>query len=135
MKLSRLIVSSLLFIMTAIPLKAFAHPPKDIVMEFDTATKILKVQIIHQVKPENLSKHFIIDVKVFLDTALAVEQHFKSQTSNEGQNVSYCLTDAKLGTKIRVEAKCSLFGVGKKELVVSAAKPEEPKTEPKTEGK
>lgn len=132
MKTSKIITSGLLLIMFVVPLKVVAHAPKDIIMEFDTTTKVLKIKAVHPVQPANLSKHFIAYIKVSLDKNVAVEQNFQSQTNSEGQEVSYTLIDAKNGTKITVEAKCSIYGTGKKELIISEDKT---KVESKTENK
>jgi len=115
------------------PLKAFADPPKNIIMEFNInpitgqpynspdSPKILKVKVVHPVKP-NQQKHFISYIKVFLNKDLVVEQHFKSQSSDSAQEVCYSLIDAKIGDKILTEAKCSIYGTDKKELLISEPK-------------
>jgi desulfoferrodoxin (superoxide reductase-like protein) len=123
MKTSKiLIISSLFLSMVFVPLKAAAHPPTDITMEFDAGTKALNVKIVHPVKP-NQQKHFISYVKVMVNKDLAVEQHFKSQSSIESQDVSYVLADAKEGDKIIIEGKCSIFGTKTKEFVISGSMP------------
>lgn len=132
MERNKIALGILLLTAFLLPLQASSHPPKDIVMEFDTVTKVLKVKAVHPVKPDNLSKHFISYIKVSLDKNVAVEQNFQSQTNPDGQEVSYTLIDAKEGAKITVEAKCNIYGTGKKELIISEDKT---KVESKTENK
>ena len=87
-----------------------AHPPKDITIEFNKETKTLKITITHPVNPDTIKKHFIKDIKVYLDNEMVIQQTFKSQSSANAQEVSYVLVDAEKGNKIRIEAQCCIVG-------------------------
>lgn len=117
------ICETLLFILFLISPKAFAHPPKDIAMEFDMETKMVKVEVIHPVTSNE--KHFVKSMNIFLNDELIVEQHFKSQSSTDTQEASYILIDAKLGDKIRIEPRCSIYGSLKKEFVIEGTQKEQ----------
>ena len=88
----------------------FAHPPKDITIEFNKETKTLKISISHQVKDTDVKKHFVKDIKVYLNDELVIQQTFKCQLSANAQDVSYVLIDAEKGNKIKVEAQCCIIG-------------------------
>ncbi len=94
----------------------YGHPPKDIIIQFDNTTKILKCKIIHQTKDPK--KHYIDDVKVFLNNKVIIKQEFKQQTTNEEQEVIYAVVDANVNDKISVGADCNMFGSLKKEINV-----------------
>jgi desulfoferrodoxin (superoxide reductase-like protein) len=88
----------------------FAHPPKDIAIEFNKETKTLKITVTHPVNPQTIKEHFIKDIKVYLNDEMVIQQTFKSQSSANTQDVSYTLIDAEKGNKIKVEAQCCIMG-------------------------
>ncbi|MDD5006298.1 MAG: hypothetical protein PHS93_07395 [Candidatus Omnitrophica bacterium] len=96
---------------------AYAHPPSDITITFDPASKILKAVITHQVvNPQN---HFIKKVDVGLNDKEIISQEISRQDNNTTQTVSYLIPDAKEGDVLSVEAYCSISGALKKEIKVS----------------
>jgi hypothetical protein len=123
--LNFLTISILFFGIAFTPLKAGAHPLKDIILEFNANTKVLNIKAIHKelvlssksLKPDD-REHFISYIRVLLNKDLMIEQYFKNQSNVEDQAVFYVLTDANPGDKIIVEAKCSVFGTMTKELLV-----------------
>ena len=95
---------------------AVAHPPKDIKLAFDQESKVLSVNVIHNVQaPTN---HYIKEVKVSLDGKQIISQKMSSQTDKHSQVIRYVVFDAKPGSILKVEADCSRFGDKKKELKV-----------------
>lgn len=93
---------------------AYAHPPSDIIITFDSATKILKAVIIHNVaNPEN---HFIKKVDISLNGQEVIEHQISKQDNFSDQAVSYLIPDAKANDAISVEAYCSISGKLKKEI-------------------
>lgn len=94
-----------------------AHPPKDLSLEYDVASRILKVAVLHQVR--DASKHYIDDVEVFLGKKKMISQKFGRQKDLNGQEALYFIIDALPGTEIAVAADCNLGGTLKKSLVVS----------------
>ena len=95
---------------------AYAHPPKDIVITFDPATKILKAVIMHDVS--NPAKHYIRKVDIGLNGEEIIEHSISRQDNNSTQTVEYLIPDVKAGEKLSVEAYCSLSGKLEKEIKV-----------------
>ncbi len=95
----------------------FAHPPSDIEISFDSATKTLKAVITHPVS--NPKTHFINKVDVFLNGEEIVEHKISAQDNNSTQTVSYLIPDAKPQDTVSVEAYCNISGKLKKEIGLS----------------
>ncbi|UCD05461.1 MAG: hypothetical protein JSV98_10195 [candidate division WOR-3 bacterium] len=113
-----------LLILVTVPL--FAHPPKNVTLEYDYDTKILGVVIQHSVN--NISKHYVNKVVVELNGKKQIEQTFNRQMDGEKHEVLYKIVDADEGDKLTVIGYCNISGRKKSELIVSAEQPEE-KTE------
>jgi hypothetical protein len=107
----------LVFIFT-ISANVYAHPPQDITITYDPATKILKAVITHHVS--NPTSHYINKVAIGLNGKDIVEQAISQQDNNDTQTVSYLIPDAKAGDTFSVEAYCSISGKLKKEIKVAA---------------
>lgn len=88
---------------------AFAHPPSTINATFDQDTKILTVQVLHNV-PNPTGDHYIQEIKVKLNGKDMILQYFLTQASSGVQNAQYLLIDAKSGDTIEVYALCNKFG-------------------------
>ena len=99
------------FVLSAI---AYAHPPSDIKITFDSKTKILNAIIIHNVS--NPSKHYIKEVDVFLNGKKIIQQSISQQDNFDNQSVSYLIPDAKVGDVFSVEGDCSISGKLEKQL-------------------
>ena len=99
---------------------AFAHPPSDIKITFDPASKILTAIILHNVS--NPSDHYIKKVDVGRNGKEIVEHQISCQDNNESQAVQYLIPDAKNGDAISVEGYCSISGKLEKEITVSGMK-------------
>jgi len=95
-----------------------AHPPKDIMIDFNKETKTLKISVSHPVKDTDVKKHFIKEIKVYLNDEMVIQQTFKSQSSANAQEVSYVLIDAEKGNKIRIESQCSIMGTHDKTITI-----------------
>jgi len=95
---------------------AYAHPPSDIIISYDPATRILHATIMHNVS--NPLNHYIKKVDIGLNGKEIIEQEISRQDNNTSQTVSYLIPDAKAGDKLSVEAYCSISGKLKKEIEV-----------------
>ena len=95
---------------------AFAHPPSDIKITFDPASKMLTAIIYHNVS--NTQAHFIKKVDVGLNDKEILSQQLSRQDNPETQTVSYRIPDAKPGDTLSVEAYCSISGKLEKEIKV-----------------
>lgn len=95
---------------------AYAHPPKDIEISYDPATKILTASIVHDTS--NPLGHYIRKVDVGLNGKEIVQQEISRQDNNNSQKVSYYIPGTRPGDRLSVEGYCSISGKLKKEIVV-----------------
>lgn len=109
---------TVLFVFVAAVSLALAHPPSDITITYDPATKTLQAVIIHPVG--NPQTHFIDKVDVSLNGKEVLTQFISRQDNNNSQAVSYVIPDAKDGDELSVEAYCSISGKLEKEVKAGA---------------
>jgi len=95
---------------------AYAHPPSDIIITYDSQSKILKAVIVHNVS--NPKAHYISKVDISLNGKDVIEHKISFQDNNLNQTVSYLIPDAKKGDILEVEAYCSISGKLTKEIKV-----------------
>jgi hypothetical protein len=95
---------------------SYAHPPSDIKISYDPATKILHAVIYHNVSTPD--SHFIKKVDVGLNDKEIIEQRISRQDNYTTQTVSYLMPDVKPGDTLSVEAYCSISGKLEKEIKV-----------------
>ena len=93
---------------------AFAHPPSDIKITFDSQTKILTAVMMHGVS--NPARHYIKKVDVALNGKEIIKQIVSRQDNAYSQTVSYSIPDAKAGDLLSVEGYCNLSGKLEKQL-------------------
>jgi len=106
---------TVLIFLVAMPL--FAHPPKNVALEYDSTTKILAAVIDHSVN--NTSKHYVKKVVVEVNGEKRVEQTFTRQMDGEQHEVVYKIIDVNEGDKITVTGYCNISGKKKSELIIS----------------
>ena len=109
MKKTGLLLVALFFVFSAM---AYAHPPSDIKITFDPATKMLRAVIMHDVA--NPLNHYIKKVDVGLNGKEIIEQTISRQDNNDSQSVAYLIPDVKNGDLLSVEGHCSISGTNKK---------------------
>ena len=95
---------------------AFAHPPSDIKIQFDPATKVLTAVIKHRVS--NPKTHYIYKVDIGLNGKEIEMLPFKEQETNASQTVKFTVSQAKKGDTLSVEGYCNLSGKLTKEIKV-----------------
>jgi len=99
---------------------AFAHAPASIKLEFDSATRMLKVSVIHPIANTPVSdpaKHYIKDITVTVNGKVVITEAITSQQSAGGETSSFLL-NVKPGDRITVRGVCSVSGVNFSELVI-----------------
>jgi len=111
-----LMILGILFIFAANSQVVFAHPPSDIKISYDTATKILKASIIHGVS--NVKKHYIVKVDISLNGEEIISQKISVQDNNDVQAVEVYIPDTKAGDRLAVEGYCSISGKLEKEITI-----------------
>jgi desulfoferrodoxin (superoxide reductase-like protein) len=90
----------------------FAHPPTDIIFNYNAKSKILSVGIVHSVKDSK--KHFIKEVNIKVNGKEWITQKFTSQPTADVQASSYAQVELKKGDVIEVLAVCNEKGELKK---------------------
>lgn len=100
----------------SLSLSVYAHPPGDIEMSFNLENNMLEVTIPHN--SNDISDHFVNNVKVYLNDELQIEQNFIVQTDEEIQYLHYMIPGAESGDTIRLNAECSKFGSRESEITV-----------------
>jgi hypothetical protein len=99
---------------------AFAHPPAIGSIGYDPATRLLTVEILHDLSKSPMpdpTKHFVKEVDVSVNGAKAVVQSFLSQESPASIKIVYRLVQVK-GDKLSIQAHCSIFGTAAKEYSI-----------------
>jgi len=114
-----LVIAVFLSVLTAVS-TAYAHPPSDIKITFDSETKMLEAVIVHNTN--NPATHYIKKVDVGLNGKEIIEHQISREDNNQTQEVRYFIPDAKDGDVISVEGYCSISGKLKKEITVQKAK-------------
>ncbi len=99
---------------------AYAHPPSDIKITFDPATKMLTAVIMHEVADP--LKHYIKKVDVGLNGKEIIEHSLSRQDNNYSQTVIYLILDVKDGDILSVEGYCNISGKLQKEITVRLEK-------------
>jgi desulfoferrodoxin (superoxide reductase-like protein) len=94
---------------------AYAHPPSDIKITYDSQSKILNAVIIHQVS--NPQTHYINKVDIYLNGREIIEHKISRQDNNTEQAVTYLIPDVKAGDRLAVEAYCNISGKLEREII------------------
>lgn len=92
----------------------FAHPPQLIDLKVDGLN--IDITVFHSVSQPQ--KHYINEIRVFVDGVELVLQKFIQQATTEEQKAVYFIPSLKQGDVIRVFAKCSEEGKLLKEFKV-----------------
>lgn len=87
---------------------ALAHPPADIIVNYNSNNKILSVGIAHTV--ENPQKHFIRLITIKVNGKDWITQNFSNQINADTQAASYAVVDLKKGDLVEVTAYCNKKG-------------------------
>jgi len=86
----------------------FAHPPSNIMLEFDPFEYTLMITIPHSVNDPG--KHYVYKIIVELNGKEIIKQEFKAQWSEDEQVAIYQLPDAQHGDEVSVTAYCNISG-------------------------
>jgi hypothetical protein len=114
--MKKLSVFFLLFLTVAV-FNVYAHPPSDIKITYDPATKMLEAVIFHDVN--NPASHYIKKVDVGLNGQEVVGQVLSRQDNNESQTVKFLIPQVKTGDVLSVEGYCNISGKLEKKLKIS----------------
>ncbi len=97
----------LLVFLTVIPIDAAAHPPKDVQLGYDAASKTITVTITHT--SASLTRHYIKLVEVVKNGAVVSSNLYKSQPDKTSFSYSFSVP-AQAGDVIEVTSSCNIYG-------------------------
>ena len=113
------IISIVFLMMFAVcPIKAKAHRPGSVTVNYNADTKVLSVTISHSVS--NPEKHYVDKVKISLNGVLIKTFEYTSQPDNSTFVYQYSI-EAKGGDELEVRAECNYFGSRTAKLIVGTA--------------
>jgi len=116
--MKRITVFLVLVVFLSLTSVAYAHPPSDIKITFDSKTKMLNAVIFHNTS--NPTNHYIKKVDVALNGKEIIEHAISQEDNNISQTVIYLIPDVKNGDTLSVEGYCSISGKLKKEITVES---------------
>ncbi len=87
---------------------ASAHPPMDIIAEYDTTNKVLQITVNHQVK--DTQRHYINKVEIEINGNEIIEQKSSQQIDNTNQRYLYIIPEPGVEDTISIEAYCNISG-------------------------
>ncbi|MCX7994805.1 MAG: hypothetical protein N3A65_03390 [candidate division WOR-3 bacterium] len=108
---------SFVVIATLFTIATFAHPPSEIVAEYDTTSKILQIIVNHSVR--DAQKHYINKVEIELNGSKIIEQKSNKQIDNKIQHYIYKIHDARTEDSISIEANCNISGKKKVKVLIN----------------
>ena len=94
----------LLFLMGSI---AMAHPPSEVVAEFDLERNVLSVEVTHTVGGDPI--HFIEKLTVSHNSKEIIVQQISKQLG-DSQTFLYFIPEVEEGDEIEIIAVCNIFG-------------------------
>ncbi len=95
------------FIIWAYPQNAYATPPQDVKVTYDSKSDTLTVTITHKTLSQNY--HYIKDVEIKKNGAVISKKQYANQPGPETFTYTYKLPAAK-GDTMEVTATCNLWG-------------------------
>jgi hypothetical protein len=113
--MKKVIVSLLGFLFLIAP-AAFAHPPTNIVINFDQTTQQLTAVVTHPVT--DVTRHYIKKVDIAVNGKEITTLKFTQQDNTTTQPVSYQMKDIRPGDVIEIEGYCSIQGKLAREMKV-----------------
>jgi hypothetical protein len=108
-------VLALFLLFCAFTVPVSAHPPSEMILEYDTDAQLLTVTLTHSVSDPSL--HFIYRIDISLNGFLMIQEEYINQSTNATFFYTYPL-DAQSGDSIYVFAECNLGGSLTDTLVV-----------------
>ena len=132
MKIIRYIIVVLMLIIAPLTgIQVFAHPPQNMVLDFNIDTMILNVTITHQVS--NPNDHYIYKVEVKKNDVLTLTENYDSQPSTLTFTFSYSI-DVQGGDVLKATAYCSIAGSIAREITIPHDGENNPPNKPEING-
>jgi len=101
------ILFTVLMLFFLICITAIAHPPREVVAEFNLENNVLSVNVTHNVGGDPV--HFIENITVSHDGKEIIVQQISKQLG-DSQTFLYFIPEAEEGDEIEIVAVCNIFG-------------------------
>ena len=98
----------LFVIFICIPFNAYAHPPKDINVQYSDSEKKLTVIVNHPVRNEK--RHFIKEIDILKNGSTIASKQFGNQLTRTNQVYYFTIENIKKGDEITIKAYCNMYG-------------------------
>jgi hypothetical protein len=119
------IIATLTISLILISSGAYANPPDDMILEYDSTTSTLEVTITHPTLDPNT--HYIYKVDISVNGELYLSEEYTSQPTSDIFTYSYIVI-ANANDEISVTAICNLFGSITRTLTVPSEDAPNPPT-------
>jgi len=124
MKIKKYLVIGMLLLSTIfLVTPALAHPPQDMVLDYDLDTSELSVTITHETPAPNA--HYINKVEIELNGDIILTEEYSSQPTNNVFTYTYTII-AEVGDVISVTAYCNIQGLITRSITVSDPMQDDP---------
>ena len=118
MKIKKYIVIGTLLLSTIfLAMPVLAHPPQDMVLDYNLETSELSVTITHLTPAPTV--HYIFKIDIELNDEVINSEEYASQPTTDTFTYIY-IVEAEFGDVITVTAYCNISGKKKGELMITA---------------
>jgi len=115
MKKMSWLIAILIFGASFCSINAVAHPPQDMILEYDIDTGILDVEITHNTPSQTL--HYINKIEIYKNDDLEISEEYDSQPSTDVFVKNFDII-ADIGDEIKVIAFCNIQGSIQRTIIV-----------------
>jgi len=124
MNINKYVVICMLLIST-IPLAttAMAHPPQDMVLDYELDITTLSVTITHETPAPTV--HYVNQVDIELNDELIISEEYTSQPTNDVFTYEY-LVSAEIGDELKVTSYCNIQGSITRSIIVQDPSQDDP---------
>ncbi len=102
---------------------AFAHPPQDMVLQYDIETDVLSVEMTHNSPAPTV--HYINKIEINLNDELIITEEYDDQPTTSEFTYTFAL-QAEAGDEITVNSYCNIQGLISKSIIVRDPAQDEP---------
>ena len=102
---------------------ALAHPPQDMVLQYDIETEILSVKITHNTPAQNI--HYINKIEIRRNDQIVVTELYESQPTTSEFTYNFDV-QAEVGDELAVTAYCNIQGSITRSIIVRDPSQDEP---------
>ena len=96
-----------------------AHPPQEMILEYDSDLQTLNVTITHVVVDPDAIDHYIEAIEIYKNSDLYLTMNYTTQPTTDIFTYSFSV-EAEAGDELSATAYCSLFGSISNPITISA---------------